>query len=97
MKFGLIGLGKMGYNMVLNAMDNGHTVVAHNRSPASVKKSQMICNALKKITAPMTQTRLTIRSRVSMSRMPRSTIATKWKKGRTCQSATSISPPAITP
>lgn len=38
MRFGLIGLGKMGYNMALNAMEKGHIVVAHNRSPQVVKK-----------------------------------------------------------
>ncbi|MGM5483458.1 MAG: phosphogluconate dehydrogenase (NAD(+)-dependent, decarboxylating) [Nanobdellota archaeon] len=32
MKIGFIGLGKMGKNMVYNLLDNGHEVVANNRS-----------------------------------------------------------------
>jgi 6-phosphogluconate dehydrogenase len=33
MKFGFIGLGNMGLNMVLNLLDHGHEVIAWNRSP----------------------------------------------------------------
>lgn len=39
MKIGLIGLGKMGYNLALNMRDNKHQVIAYNRSP---EKIQMI-------------------------------------------------------
>ncbi|MBS3168606.1 decarboxylating 6-phosphogluconate dehydrogenase [Candidatus Woesearchaeota archaeon] len=38
MKIGFIGLGRMGYNMVLNLLDNKQEVVAYNRSPEPVKK-----------------------------------------------------------
>ncbi|MBU2591085.1 MAG: phosphogluconate dehydrogenase (NAD(+)-dependent, decarboxylating) [Nitrospinota bacterium] len=36
MQLGFIGLGRMGYNMVLNLLEQGHKVVAHNRSPDKV-------------------------------------------------------------
>lgn len=39
MKIGLIGLGKMGYNLALNMRDKGHQVVAYNRSS---NKTEMI-------------------------------------------------------
>ncbi|MFV0503172.1 MAG: phosphogluconate dehydrogenase (NAD(+)-dependent, decarboxylating) [Lachnospirales bacterium] len=32
MKIGIIGLGKMGYNIALNGRDKGHEVIAYNRS-----------------------------------------------------------------
>lgn len=32
MKIGMIGLGKMGYNLALNLKDNGYEVIAYNRS-----------------------------------------------------------------
>jgi 6-phosphogluconate dehydrogenase len=32
MKIGLVGLGKMGYNLALNMVDKGHQVVAYSRS-----------------------------------------------------------------
>ena len=38
MKFGFIGLGRMGHNMVLNLLDKKHKVVANNRSPGPTKK-----------------------------------------------------------
>src|SRR3989338_1125816 len=38
MKLGFIGLGRMGFNMVLNLHDKKIPVVAYNRSPESVKK-----------------------------------------------------------
>ncbi|SDL31734.1 phosphogluconate dehydrogenase (NAD(+)-dependent, decarboxylating) [Halarsenatibacter silvermanii] len=37
MKAGIVGLGKMGKNLALNMMDNGHDVVAYNRTPKKVK------------------------------------------------------------
>jgi 6-phosphogluconate dehydrogenase len=37
MKIGLIGLGKMGYNLALNLHDNNHEVIAYNRSPEKTK------------------------------------------------------------
>lgn len=33
MKLGLIGLGKMGYNLALNMIDHGHEIVAYDVSP----------------------------------------------------------------
>lgn len=38
MKIGFVGLGRMGKNMVLNLVGNGHNVVAYNRSPDPTKK-----------------------------------------------------------
>lgn len=38
MKIGFVGLGRMGFNMVLNLMDHKHKVVAYNRSKDPVKK-----------------------------------------------------------
>jgi len=37
MKIGLIGLGRMGYNLALNLRDHNHQVVAYNRSSEKVK------------------------------------------------------------
>lgn len=37
MKLGMIGLGKMGYNLVLNLLQHGHEVVAFDMNPSSVK------------------------------------------------------------
>lgn len=36
MKIGMIGLGKMGYNLALNLKDNGYEVIAYNRSQEAV-------------------------------------------------------------
>src|SRR3989339_466817 len=38
MKLGFIGLGKMGYNMVLNLLDHNYEVIAYNKSPEIVDK-----------------------------------------------------------
>ena len=38
MKLGFIGLGRMGFNMVLNLKDHKIDVVAYNRSPEPAKK-----------------------------------------------------------
>ncbi len=38
MKIGLIGLGKMGYNLSLNLMDNHHEVVAYDVNKKAVEK-----------------------------------------------------------
>ena len=38
MKIGIVGLGKMGYNLALNLRDRGHEVVAYNRSEEAVKR-----------------------------------------------------------
>ena len=38
MKIGLIGLGKMGYNLALNMRDHGHEIVAFNRSQEKIKQ-----------------------------------------------------------
>ncbi|MBE3574257.1 MAG: decarboxylating 6-phosphogluconate dehydrogenase [Firmicutes bacterium] len=38
MQVGLIGLGRMGYNLALNMRDKGHQVVAFNRSPEKVRQ-----------------------------------------------------------
>lgn len=37
MKIGFIGLGKMGYNLVLNLLDKKYHVVVYNRSPGPVR------------------------------------------------------------
>jgi 6-phosphogluconate dehydrogenase len=37
---GYIGLGKMGLNMVCNMSEQGHTIIANNRSPNPVKKAE---------------------------------------------------------
>ncbi|MBN2221134.1 MAG: decarboxylating 6-phosphogluconate dehydrogenase [Vallitaleaceae bacterium] len=39
MQIGLIGLGRMGYNLALNMRDHGHEVVAYNRSAAKVDEA----------------------------------------------------------
>ena len=39
MQIGLIGLGRMGYNLALNMRDHGHEVVAYNRSSAKVDEA----------------------------------------------------------
>jgi 6-phosphogluconate dehydrogenase len=38
MKLGLVGLGKMGYNLGLNMMEHGHAVVAYDVNPESVQR-----------------------------------------------------------
>jgi 6-phosphogluconate dehydrogenase len=38
MKLGFIGLGRMGTNMVLNALGKGHKIVAYNRSEAAIRE-----------------------------------------------------------
>jgi len=38
MKIGFIGLGRMGYNMVLNLLDKKNKVVVYNRSPEKIDK-----------------------------------------------------------
>ena len=38
MKLGMIGLGKMGYNLTLNLLDHGHQVVAYDVNPAPAKE-----------------------------------------------------------
>ncbi|HSI65809.1 MAG TPA: NADP-dependent phosphogluconate dehydrogenase, partial [Planococcus sp. (in: firmicutes)] len=38
MKLAMIGIGKMGYNLALNMMDNGHEVVAHDANREQVDK-----------------------------------------------------------
>ncbi|HSJ38191.1 MAG TPA: NAD(P)-binding domain-containing protein, partial [Planococcus sp. (in: firmicutes)] len=38
MKVAMIGIGKMGYNLALNMMDNGHEVVAHDANREQVDK-----------------------------------------------------------
>jgi 6-phosphogluconate dehydrogenase len=40
MKIGLIGLGRMGYNLALNARDHGHDVVVFNRTIERVKEAE---------------------------------------------------------
>lgn len=39
MQIGIIGLGRMGFNLALNMRDHGHDVVAYNRSPEKVKEA----------------------------------------------------------
>lgn len=40
MQIGIIGLGRMGYNLALNLMEHGYEVVAYNRTAAKVKKAE---------------------------------------------------------
>ncbi|AOY77488.1 phosphogluconate dehydrogenase (NAD(+)-dependent, decarboxylating) [Clostridium formicaceticum] len=40
MEIGIIGLGKMGYNLALNIKDHHHRVVAYNRSPEKTKEGE---------------------------------------------------------
>lgn len=40
MQLGLIGLGKMGYNLALNLKRNGHTVIAYDTGKAAMEKIQ---------------------------------------------------------
>ncbi len=42
MKIGMIGLGRMGANMVKRLMNDGHSVVAYNRSPEAVIEIESI-------------------------------------------------------
>jgi 6-phosphogluconate dehydrogenase (decarboxylating) len=37
MKLGLIGIGKMGYNLALNMLDNGHELIVHDIIPENTK------------------------------------------------------------
>jgi len=46
MKIGLIGLGNMGYNLMLNLLDEGHEVVAWNRSPEKRQMARETSKAL---------------------------------------------------
>lgn len=38
MRFGFIGLGRMGYNMVLNSIESDNEIIAFNRSPEKIDK-----------------------------------------------------------
>ena len=38
MKIGMIGLGRMGYNMSLRLLKNGHKVIGYNRNSSVTKK-----------------------------------------------------------
>ena len=40
MQIGIIGLGRMGFNLALNMRDHGYEVIAYNRSPAKVQEAQ---------------------------------------------------------
>lgn len=40
MEIGIIGLGKMGYNLALNIKDHHHRVVAYNRSHEKIKEAE---------------------------------------------------------
>ena len=40
MKIGLIGLGRMGYNLALNMVEKGHQVVAYNRTHEKTKEAE---------------------------------------------------------
>src|SRR3954464_10601393 len=42
MQLAMIGLGKMGGNMVERLMRNGHSLVAYDRAPATTAKYQQI-------------------------------------------------------
>ena len=38
MKIGLVGLGKMGYNLALNLLEHGHDVVAYDKNGNTVEQ-----------------------------------------------------------
>lgn len=40
MKIGIIGLGRMGFSLALNARDHGHDVVVFNRTLEKVKEAE---------------------------------------------------------
>lgn len=40
MKLGFVGIGKMGYNLALNAKDHGHEVVVYDRNLDAVKEAE---------------------------------------------------------
>jgi len=42
MEIGLIGLGRMGFNLALNMRDKGHKVVAYNRTSEKVKEAEKV-------------------------------------------------------
>lgn len=42
MKLGLIGLGKMGFNLALNMKDNNHDVIVYNRSAGKTKQAESL-------------------------------------------------------
>src|SRR5687768_13501801 len=48
MKFGFIGLGRMGKNMVLHQLEEGNQVVAYNRSPQPREELKKEASNLKK-------------------------------------------------
>ena len=50
MKFAMIGLGKMGLNLVKNAVDNGHEAVASDLSADSVKEADSYSDAVTGVT-----------------------------------------------
>lgn len=45
-KIGLVGLGKMGYNIALNLLEQGYEVVVNNRSPQKIEQIVEEANAL---------------------------------------------------
>jgi 6-phosphogluconate dehydrogenase len=40
MEIGVIGLGKMGYNLALNIKDHNHRVIVYNRSPEKIERAE---------------------------------------------------------
>ncbi|MDR3190541.1 MAG: decarboxylating 6-phosphogluconate dehydrogenase [Lactobacillaceae bacterium] len=50
MKFAMIGLGKMGLNLVENAVDNGHEVVAFDLTPELVSKASQYSDKVTGVT-----------------------------------------------
>ena len=62
MKIGLVGLGKMGFNLALNLMDHGHEVVAYDITPENVnsisKKGATPAASLKSLVEKMSKKRV---------------------------------------
>ncbi len=60
MKLGLVGLGKMGYNLGLNILEHGHEIIAYDVSPDSVKRivsegakgTDSLSNLVSELTSP---------------------------------------------
>ncbi len=62
MKIGLIGLGKMGYNLALNLKRNGHEVTGYDVNPATLqsinKEGVAIANSLEELISELGESRV---------------------------------------
>ena len=62
MKIGLIGLGKMGYNLALNLKRNGHDVIGYDVNPTTLqninKEGVAIANSLEELINELGESRV---------------------------------------